>query len=61
MIFLSISGYSLPDKYQSFGKTAAFMFRVEDKGTVEAVPEQALTGPQGFRRWKIPDLKIIGT
>ena len=61
MIFLSISVCSLTGKYQSFGKTAVFMFRVEDKGTVKAIPLQAWTGPEGFRRFRLTDLKIIGT
>ena len=59
MILLSISACSLTDKYQSFEKTVVFMFRVEDKGTVKAV--QAWTIPEGFRRLRLPDMKVIGT
>ena len=58
---LSITACSLTDNYQSFEKTVLFMFRVEDKGTIKAVPVQALTGLEGFRSFRLPDLKIIGT
>jgi len=61
MNVLSIAACSLTDNYESFGKAAVFMFRVEDKVTVEAIPAQARVGPEGFRRLRFPDLKIIGT
>jgi hypothetical protein len=31
--------------------------RVKDK----AIPLQALTGPEGYRRLRLPDFKTIGT
>jgi hypothetical protein len=27
----------------------------------KAIPLQALTGPEGFRRLRLPDFKIVGT
>jgi hypothetical protein len=30
-------------------------------GFLEAIPLQALTGPEGFRRLRFPDFKTIGT
>jgi len=31
------------------------------KGKGKAIPLQAWTGPEGYRRLKLPDLKTIGT
>jgi hypothetical protein len=31
------------------------------KGKGKAIPLQALTGPEGSRRLRLPDFKIIGT
>jgi hypothetical protein len=31
------------------------------KGKVKAIPLQALTGPEGSRRLRLPDFKTIGT
>jgi hypothetical protein len=31
------------------------------KGKGKALPEQALTGPEGSRRLRLPDFMIIGT
>jgi hypothetical protein len=33
----------------------------EVKGKGKAIPLQAWTGPKGFRRLRLPDLKTIGT
>jgi hypothetical protein len=32
-----------------------------DKGKGKAIPLQALTGPEGSRRLRLPDFKTIGT
>jgi hypothetical protein len=34
---------------------------LKQKGKGKAIPLQALTGPEGSRRWRIPDFKTIGT
>jgi hypothetical protein len=34
---------------------------LKGKGKVKAIPLQAWTGSQGFRRLRLPDFKIIGT
>jgi hypothetical protein len=31
------------------------------KGKGKAIPLQACTGPEGFRRMRLPDFKAIGT
>jgi hypothetical protein len=31
------------------------------KGKGKAIPLQTLTGPEGFRRLRLPDFKTIGT
>jgi hypothetical protein len=36
-----------------------YVLRAKGKG--EAIPLQALTGPEGSRRLRIPDFKTIGT
>jgi hypothetical protein len=35
--------------------------RVKVKGKGKAIPLQALTGPEGFRRLRIPDFKTVAT
>jgi hypothetical protein len=46
IIFCSINTCGLTDMYQSFGKTAVFILRGEDKATVKAV----LYRPRQFLR-----------
>jgi hypothetical protein len=37
------------------------IFRAKRKVKVKAIPLQALTGPEGTRRLRLPDFKTIGT
>jgi hypothetical protein len=37
------------------------MYGVKGKGKDKAIPLQALTGPEGSRRLRLPDFKAIGT
>jgi hypothetical protein len=38
-----------------------FFFKQDGKGKGKAIPLHAWTGPEGYRRLRLPDFKTIGT
>jgi len=38
-----------------------FEQKVKGKGKGKAIPLQAWTGPEGPRKWRLPDFKTAGT
>jgi hypothetical protein len=50
-----------PDIYAHVYATFLFMVNNADTSKVKAIPLQALTGPQGSGRFRLPDFKTIDT
>jgi hypothetical protein len=50
----------IPGKMQEFGNEIR-KCKLEGKGKGKEIPLQALTGPEGSSRLRLPDFKTIGT
>jgi hypothetical protein len=52
---------SVPLTIARFAILAAALLRIKGKCKGKAIQLQALTGPEGFLRLRLPDFKTIGT
>jgi hypothetical protein len=58
-IFVSMNCKDLPQRHVDSARLPTYNdFQI---GNGKAIPLQALTGPEGSRRFRLPDFKTIGT